>query len=414
MDKELNTQNARRGFLKKMSLASFAALVGADIVFASHMPKDYVPVVLQDNDPVKLFGKHKEMMVLNDQPWNIESPAHLLDDKVTPSSKMFVRNNGLVPDKIDVNSWTLTVDGEAVKASKTYSLKELQSKFKQYTYQLTLECGGNGRKDYYPPTEGNQWEVGAVSCAEWTGIRVRDLLEDVGLKSNAVYLGYHAADSHISRDPNKEPISRGVPIAKAMEDETLLAFQMNGEDIPLAHGHPLRLIASGYPASVSGKWLTRLSIRDKVHDGAKMESPSYRMPCEPVAPGTDVDPEDMCIIESMPVKSVITYPKSGALLTGKNSLGIRGHAWAGAFEVSSVKYSIDFGATWQSCQLSSPVNKFAWQHFEATVKFPKKGYYEIWAMATDSQGLSQPMLSPGWNPKGYLNNACHRIAVKVV
>src|SRR5690606_334114 len=293
MDKELNTQNARRGFLKKMSLASFAAVVGADIVFASHMPKDYVPVVLQDNDPVKLFGKHKEMMVLNDQPWNIESPAHLLDDKVTPSSKMFVRNNGLVPDKIDVNSWTLTVDGEAVKASKTYSLKELQSKFKQYTYQLTLECGGNGRKDYYPPTEGNQWEVGAVSCAEWTGIRVRDLLEDVGLKSNAVYLGYHAADSHISRDPNKEPISRGVPIAKAMEDETLLAFQMNGEDIPLAHGHPLRLIASGYPASVSGKWLTRLSIRDKVHDGAKMESPSYRMPCEPVAPGTDVDPEDM-------------------------------------------------------------------------------------------------------------------------
>ncbi len=391
-----------------------SAMVGAEVVFASRMPKDYVPLFLQDKDPGKLFGKNREMLVLNDQPWNIEAPAHLLDDKVTPSGKMFVRNNGLVPNNIDLERWTLTVDGESVKTKKTYSLNDLKSKFKHYTYQLTLECGGNGRKEYFPPTEGNQWGVGAVSCAEWTGIRIRDLLEDVGIDSDAVYLGYHGADTHLSRDPGKEPISRGVPIAKAMEDETLLAFQMNGEDIPLAHGYPLRLIASGYPASVSGKWITRLSVRDKVHDGAKMESPSYRIPCEPVAPGTEVDPEDMCIIEAMPVKSVITYPKSGALLTGKNSLGIRGHAWAGELEVASMAYSIDFGASWHACKLSSPVNKFAWQHFEATVNFPQKGYYEIWAMATDSKGISQPMLSPGWNPKGYLNNACHRIAVKVL
>src|SRR5690606_13713734 len=181
------------------------------------MPKDYVPVVLQDKDPVKLFGKHKEMMVLNDQPWNIESPAHLLDDKITPSSKMFVRNNGMVPDKIDVANWTLTMDGESVKQRKTYRLKDLQSKFTQYTYQLTLECGGNGRKEFYPTTEGNGWDVGAVSCAQWAGIRVRDLQEVVGLEPNAVYLGYYGADMHISWDPNKEPIFRGVPIAKAME-----------------------------------------------------------------------------------------------------------------------------------------------------------------------------------------------------
>lgn len=391
-----------------------SAMVGADMVFASTIPKGYVPWVLLDKDPGKLFGKHKEMMVLNDLPWNIESPAHLLDDKVTPSDKMFVRNNGLVPDNIDLGQWSLTIDGESVKKKKTYSLNELESKFKHYTYQLTLECSGNGRKEYYPPTEGNQWEVGAVSCAEWTGIRIRDLLEDVGIESDAVYLGYHGADLHLSRDPNIKPISRGVPIAKAMEDETLLAFRMNGGDIPLVHGHPLRLVASGYPASVSGKWITGLSVRNKVHDGPKMESPSYRVPCEPVAPGTEVDPEGMCIIESMPVKSLITFPKSGALITGKNSLRIRGHAWAGELQVASMAYSIDFGMSWHSCTLASPVNKFAWQHFEALVNFPQKGYYEIWAMATDSQGKSQPMLSPGWNPKGYLNNACHRIAVKVV
>src|SRR5690606_3202045 len=289
-----------------------------------------------------------------------------------------------------VNNWTLVIDGESVKENKTYTLNEIKTKFNKHTYQLTLECGGNGRKEYYPPTEGNQWDVGAVSCAQWTGVRLRDILEDVGIKDNAVYIGYHGADLHLSRDPGKAAISRGVPISKAMEDHTLVAFQMNGEDIPLAHGHPLRLIASGYPASVSGKWLTGLSIRNKVHDGSKMESPSYRVPCEPVAPGTEVDAEDMCIIESMPVKSLITYPKSGALITGKASLGIRGHTWAGEREVASMAYSIDFGASWHSCKLSSPVNKFAWQHFEATVNFPQKGYYEIWAMATDSKGISQP------------------------
>ena len=405
--------NNRRGFLRKMSLGALSTLLGADIVFSKSMPAGYLPVIFQDKDLGDVLGKDREMMVLNKQPWNIESPAHLLDDKVTPVSKMFVRNNGLMPENISVKDWTLEIGGESVFERKTYTLEQLKSKFPLHTYQLVLECGGNGRKEFFPPTEGNQWDVGAVSCAEWTGIRLRDLLEDIGIKENAVYIGYHGVDGHISRDPEKEAISRGIPIAKAMEDETILAFQMNGEDIPLVHGYPLRLIASGFPASVSGKWLKGLSIRDKVHDGAKMESPSYRIPRDPVEPGATVAPEDMYIIESMPVKSIITYPKSGALLH-KSKLSIRGHAWAGHLSVKAVSYSIDFGATWNVCRLQKPVNKFAWQHFEAEVSFPQKGYFEIWAMATDSEGISQPMLSPGWNPKGYLNNACHRIAVKVV
>ena len=165
-------------------------------------------------------------------------------------------------------------------------------------------------------------------------------------------------------------------MAKALQDETLVAFQMNGEDIPLAHGYPLRLVAGGWPASVSGKWLTKISIRNKVHDGAKMEGSSYRVPCETVAPGEKVADEDMCIIESMPVKSLITYPKSGAMLSEGKKLSIRGHAWAGELEVAQMDYSIDFGSTWHSCKLEKPVNRLAWQHFSAEVDFPKKGYYE--------------------------------------
>tara|TARA_R110002074_G_scaffold197610_10_gene364933 strand:- start:10857 stop:12038 length:1182 start_codon:yes stop_codon:yes gene_type:complete len=391
----------------------FASLIGAEIVFGSNMLEGYSPLALQDPDPFKLFSKNKDMVVLNSKPWNIEAQAHLLDDKVTPNASMFIRNNGLIPEGIDIKKWSLTIDGESVEKSKTYTLTELQSKFKHYTYQLTLECGGNGRSEFNPPAKGNQWTIGAVHCAEWTGVRLRDVLEDAGIKSNAVYIGFHAVDQHLSMDPTKEPISRGCPMPKALQDETILAFKMNGEAIPLAHGYPLRLIAGGWPASVSGKWVNRISIRNKVHDGQKMTGDAYKVPCNPVAPGEKVKEEDMCIIESMPIKSLITFPKSGAIIKEGKTLSIRGHAWAGELEVAKMEYSIDFGATWTTCEVQKPVNRLAWQHFGAQVKFPKKGYYEVWARATDARGIAQPMLLPGWNPKGYLNNACHRIAVKV-
>ncbi len=403
----------RRKFIGKAALASLASIVGANIVYGSKMSANYIPLALQDPDPFKMFNKDKEMVVLNDKPWNMEAQAHLLDDRVTPNKYIFVRNNGLIPEEIDVKNWTLTIDGESVKQKKTYTLEELKSKFKQHTYQLTLECGGNGRSEFDPPAKGNQWTIGAVYCASWTGVRLRDVLEDVGIKDDAVYFGYHAADIHLSRDPSKEPISRGAPMAKALQDETILAFKMNGEDIPLTHGYPLRVIAGGWPASVSGKWLQRISIRNIVHDGTKMTGMAYRVPCKPVAAGEKVADEDMCIIESMPVKSLITYPKSGATISKGKKLDIRGHAWAGELEVAKMEYSIDFGSTWKTCKLEKPVNRLAWQHFSAEVDFPQEGYYEVWAKATDSNGFAQPILLPGWNPKGYLNNACHRIAVKI-
>lgn len=408
-------KTGRRDFLGKVSLGALGTLVGAEIVYAGNMPKDYVPVILDqdEQDPYKLFKKHKDLIVLNDKPWNIESPAHLLDDEVTPADKMFIRNNGKVPTDIDAASWKLTIEGESAQGTKSYSLAELKNNFKKHTYQLTLECGGNGRKEYNPPAKGNQWEVGAVSCAEWSGVRLSDLLNDVGLKSDAVYVGFYGADKHLSGDPNKVAISRGVPIEKAMMEETIVAYEMNGEPIPLAHGYPLRLVAGGFPASASGKWLNKLVVRDQVHDGPKMEAPSYRIPCETVAPGEKVADEDMCIIEEMPVKSLITYPKTGAMLEGKNSLDVRGHAWSGRGEITKVEYSIDFGVNWKEISVKPSRNRFAWQHFSGTVTFPKEGYYEVWARATDSTGDRQPIILPGWNPKGYLNNASHRIAVKV-
>jgi hypothetical protein len=126
-----------------------------------------------------------------------------------------------------------------------------------------------------------------------------------------------------------------------------------------------------------------------------------------------VPDEEMCIIESMPVKSLITFPRSGIEHGLDEPLAVRGHAWAGDFEVENVYVSIDFGSTWIEAGLEKPANRYAWQHWRAEVRFPEAGYYEIWARAADNAGRAQPMVLPGWNPKGYLNNACHRIAVQV-
>ncbi len=403
----------RRKFVQNATLASLASILGTKIVFGDSLPAGYHPLGIQEPDPFKMFNKDSQMVLLNDKPWNMEAQAHLLDDKITPNKFMFIRNNGNIPKEIDVDNWTITFDGESVTQEKTYTLKDLKSKFKHHTYALTLECGGNGRSEFDPPAKGNQWTLGAISCAKWTGVRLKDVLADVGLKDDAVYVGYHAVDTHLSNDPNKEPISRGVPISKAMQDETLIAFQMNGENIPLAHGYPLRLIAGGFPASASGKWINRISIRNIVHDGPKMTGTAYRVPCKPIAPGEKVADEDMCIIESMPVKSLITYPKTGAILEKGKSLQINGHCWAGELNVTKVEFSIDFGSTWKNCLLEEPENRLAWQHFKASIDFPQEGYYEVWAKATDENGNAQPMLLPGWNPKGYLNNASHRIAIKI-
>lgn len=406
--------DGRRSFLKNLGLGTVATAMGTQIVFADKMPSWLIPIGEQDSDVLKKYAKDNQLTILNERPVNVETPPHLLNDAITPSGKFFMRNNGLIPENPDSRSWKVKITGESVKNPVELSLDELKTKFKLYTYNLTIECGGNGRAEFYPPASGNQWTLGAVACSQWTGVRLRDVLKYAGIADDAVYVAYYGADKHLSGDPDKVVISRGLPVKKALENETLLAFKMNGEDIPVAHGYPLRLVAGGWPGSVSGKWVTEIKIRNKIHDGPKMTGMSYRVPCNPVAPGSNVDAENMCIIESMPVKSLITYPKSGAILQYGNTLDINGHAWAGDYEVAQMEYSIDFGATWNSCSLKKPVNRLAWQQWKAVVSFPKKGYYEVWARATDENSVSQPVIVPGWNPRGYLNNACHRIAVKVV
>lgn len=361
-------------------------------------------------------GKVEEFIYLNDRPVNGELPPHLLHDEVTPYPKLFIRNNGVPPKKgsIDPAQWTLTVKGEAANREVSYSIDQLKRKFENVTLQLWLECGGNGRAAFEPSPRGNQWNLGAIGCPEWTGIRLRDLLEDVGYDADkAVYIGYKAADAHLSGRPDLDAISRGCPMRKALEDQTLIAWAMNGQDIPEQHGYPLRLITPGFPGSASGKWLTEILIRDREHDGAKMTGYSYRVPGYPVEPGADVPKEDMKVLEEMPVKSLITYPKSGVRASLSGALTVAGKAWDGFGDVEALHVSIDYGATWQKAKLKAPRNRFAWQSWEAQIQFPTTGFYQVWAVATNSRGESQPMRVPGWNPRGYGNNQAHHIDVRV-
>jgi DMSO/TMAO reductase YedYZ molybdopterin-dependent catalytic subunit len=386
--------------------------LSAVIPYGRFLPAGVIPVAIAESKPGTTVADKPGLRVLNDRPLNAETPAHLLDDEVTPAERLFVRNNGVPPARVDPGAWRLSVSGEACLAPRTFSLEELARDFRQYTYRLQLECGGNGRAEFRPRVSGNQWTTGAIGCPEWTGVRLKDVLERVGVRGDATYVAYRSADTHLSGDVAKDVISRGVPLSKASEEESLLALRMNGEPIPLLHGAPLRMVCGGWPGSVSGKWVNEILVRDRVHDGAKMLGNSYRVPRRPVAPGERVADDDMRIIQSMPVKSLITYPRSGSSVAVGRPFEVRGHAWAGDGTVTNVNVSIDFGATWQPAALAPPANRLAWQRWRATVRLPAAGYYEVWARAVDSTGVSQPMLVPAWNPKGYLNNAAHRIAVR--
>ncbi len=396
----------RRGFLKGAGLTTMSAVVGASIPFAANLPTGFIPIALADSHMIE--GKDG-LTVLNDRPVNAETPPHLLDDDITPTKRHFIRNNGLPPEEMDAGAWKLTIDG-LVNTPMELSIDDLKNKFEVVTRALVIECGGNGRAFHNPPAKGNQWTYGAVACSEWTGVRLADVLKAAGVKDNVVYTAHVGADTHLSGKEGKLPISRGVPIDKAMDPNNLIAFAQNGAAIHPMNGAPLRLVVPGWPGSCSQKWLTRIWLRDQVHDGPKMTGTAYRVPNRPVEPGEKVDKKDFEIIHAMPVKSLITSPENGAQTT-QGKLDVRGHAWAGDDMVASVDVSVDFGATWQKAKLADPVNPFAWQTFTATVDLPEAGYYEVWARATSDKGVAQPH-AIAWNPKGYLNNSMHRVAVR--
>ena len=405
--------DSRRDFLAKLgkgallaSLGMFGA--GCEAVDRGLLDRGLTPIVLVE---AREAGLPKPGMLVHSQnPFNGEFAPHLLNDDVTPTARHFVRNNSGIPERAvrqDLHGWKLVIDGEVHK-ELALSMEDL-ARFPQVTMEVVLECAGNGRSLFSPQVSGTPWQRGAVACSEWTGVRLRDVLQAAGLKQGAVYTGNYGED--IPND-GSEPFSRGIPIKKAMDEHTLIALKMNGEVLPAAHGFPARLIVPGWIGSAMQKWLNRIWVRDKVHDSEKMSGYSYRIPAYPIAPGDNPPVEDMRIATAWQVKSLITRPEPHLEFAAETPVKARGHAWAGENQIDKVLVSTDFGLQWQETRLIQPSNRYAWYHWETELTFANRGYYEIWARASDKRGAAQPFNQP-WNPKGYLGNIIHRVPISV-
>ncbi len=404
----------RRGAM----LAALGASMGAAVPFGPNLPRGMLPVAFAQGTGAKPFafpGKDPGLSLLGDRPLVAETPEALLDDATTPIGRFFIRNNGQVPEPAtNPDAWTLTIDGEVERPLKL-TLAELKARANVRTYRMVMECGGNGRSFYQPQARGNQWTNGGIGCAEWTGVPLMDLLQAAGLKPTAAHTALFGADPHLSGDSDKQSLSRGFPIAKGMEPHTIVVWDMNGAPLQNIHGGPLRLMTPGWPGSVSPKWLTRIWIRDREHDGQGMGGTSYRIPTVPIVPGSNVDGKtNFANLESMPTRSIITSPANGNRLPrGAREVALRGAAWAGDHEVRAVDVSADFGQTWTTMPMQDARNRYDWRRWAGTVKLPTDGYYELWARATDSRGVMQPHVAANWNPQGYGANPFHRIAILV-
>ena len=367
---------------------------------------------MQRMDERLLVARTKPDLVLLDTPeLNAETPPHLLDDDITPLDRLFARNTGIMPSLPDsaIADWTLTVDG-CVRTPRTFTVAALKQQFKPVTQVAVLECAGNGRAFFREHAGTVLWRYGAVGCVRWTGVRLADLLQSCELSPNAVYTGHYSPDLAI--DGHGAAISRGLPIAKALAPETLVAYAMNGEPLPALHGGPLRLVAPGYPGSCFQKWLTRIAIRDREHDGERMQEFHYRLPRTPIRLGDALDPSQFDVITDMPVRSLITFPHDGFRAPAGKPLAVRGHGWSGHAALARVELSLDGGKSWRATNLGPLPDRFAWRRFATTLE-PPPGRIEIMARATDAQGRAQPLDSAPWNPRGYCNNRVHRIAGEI-
>ncbi len=350
-------------------------------------------------------GTKPGLLTHEDPSYNVEPLVHELDAALTPLAKLFVRNNGSMQGvDLAAGQWRLRIDGE-VERPFTLTAVELEREFPLSRVTAVLECAGNGRSLYAQKTDGLPWGLGAVGCLEFEGVRLADILERAGVKPGAVYVGHESPDRTAAGKP---ALSRGLPLWKALSPETLVAFRANGEPLPALHGGPLRIVAPGFPGSAWQKWLTRIWVRDREHDGARMTGLDYRLPRRRVRPGETPDPADFAVIERMPPRALITSHGPDATVSAGSEFGVSGWAWGHGRPVASVTVSLDAGRTWQEATVApETADTFAWRRFEARVRAPS-GPFTVLARATLADGEAQP-LEAIWNPKGYCNNACQRL-----
>ena len=319
------------------------------------------------------------------QPDNVEFPFWTLDQLLTPDEQFYVRTHFEVPE-LDRTTWKLTFEG-AVERPLEISYDEL-TRLPTYTIPALLECSGNGRAFLKPPQSSIRWELGAVSTAEWTGVRLSDVLDRAGVKPGAVEILLEGADKGEFLKPDAETpgvihYSRSLPLEKARRPEVILAFQMNGKDLSPAHGYPVRAVVPGWYGMASVKWLTRIAVLDEPFHGY------FQTFVYAIWRRQNGHPS-LVAVTDIEVKSQIARPMECEVIPAGTPYLVYGAAWAGEQDVTAVDVSTDGGKSWAVAELTGESKPFCWRFWEYEWKSPTAGKAVLMARATDSKGRTQP------------------------
>jgi len=409
---QASLQRTRREFVTRIAGAGAVAALGT-----AGLPGELRAQAVKPEAPADPAGTVSNATALgekipyfpphSDRPLTWSIPADQHNFAVTPNDRMFVRNNLLTPD-LDAGAQRLTVKG-LVDRELSFSVDELKRAFPAVTTQGMLECAGSGRSAYAPRPSGTPWlPTGGMGCPTWTGVRLRDVLRAAGVKQGAVHVAGQGGDFGVVA--TAAPVIRSIPLSKAMEEHTLIAWGMNDGPLPKVHGFPLRLMVPGWVGSASTKWLHTLTVLDAPFKGTYMDG-SYRIPRTPVKPG-DRMPPDAVIAEAWPVKSMITFPAPNAAFRVGGSVPVEGRAWVGEGSIDKVELSFNEGVSWQRATLAAAGDQYAWRAFSHRFVPKAPGYVTVLARATDDKGNVQPIVS-AWNPLGYFWNGIHRVGFLV-
>lgn len=321
-----------------------------------------------------------ERPLITREPENSETPLPRIRSWVTPNRLFFVRNHFPEPD-LERDAWRLSVHGR-VRRPRVWSCDELL-RLPHRTVFATLECAGNGRSFLHPPEPGVQWGAGAVGHAEWTGVPLGSVLEQAAPLENAIDVLCEGADVGTEPDhPEPMPFARGLPLAKALHPDTLIAFRMNGEPLTRSHGAPARLIVPGWYGVCSVKWLTRLEVLDHPFEG-------YFQTHKYTIRQRDEHGERVAGLTRGTVKSEILTPEPGGAVAA-GVVQVMGIAWAGEEPVAGVEVSTDGGRTWEAARLAGPQAPYSWTLWEYLWQARPPGPCELRSRARSASGETQP------------------------
>jgi len=345
------------------------------------------------------------------RPPNFETPLASLRSQFTPNDAFFVRYHLASIPNVDERAWRLKIEGASVKRPLEFSLADLQRGFEHVKLAAVNQCSGNRRGLFTPRAGGVQWTYGAMGNAIWGGVRLRDVLNRAGVNADALEVVLDGADQQVL--PATPDFVKSVPIARALDEHTLIAFEMNGEPLPHWHGAPVRLVVAGWTATYWVKHLTSLRVEPKAFDGFWMKS-AYRLPTGkfPGARFASQENEQTTPITEILINSLVTSHTDGERLVRGRPAQIAGWAWDGGSGISTVEISLDEGQSWRPAQLGEAPSAYSWRGFRMALDTSKAGPVHIAVRATGRNGARQPeKLTP--NPAGYHHNIIQTLTLEV-